>query len=71
MNEFFGRVVDFDETRGDGHLESDDGRRIYFHCIGIADGTRRIDVGARVSARRVTGHRGADEATDVRVTTRD
>ncbi|NNN10091.1 MAG: hypothetical protein HKL85_12990 [Acidimicrobiaceae bacterium] len=58
-------VVSFDEARGDGLLRDDRGRDYYFHCVHIADGTRLIDAGALVSARRAVGLRGRDEATDV------
>ena len=58
-------VVSFDGARGDGLLRDDRGRDYYFHCVHIADGTRLIDVGVLVSARRAVGLRGRDEATDV------
>ncbi len=57
-----GVVVDFDERRGDGIVESDEGEHLYFHCLEIADGTRVISVGARVRARRGVGRLGHDEA---------
>jgi cold shock CspA family protein len=60
-----GVVATFDERRGDGLVTSDRGERLYFHCVSIADGTRRIDVGARVRARRRVGHTGRDEVVDV------
>ncbi len=60
-----GVVVEFDEHRGDGWIDCDDGRW-YFHCVDIADGTRRIDNGSEVSGIRDVGHRGADEVRDVR-----
>ena len=45
-----GSVVAFDADRGWGELQLDDGRRLGFHCVAIADGSRTIEVGARVSA---------------------
>lgn len=60
-----GRVARFDEHRGDGVLVADDGETFYFHCVDLADGTRSVPVGARVTARRVVGHCGADEAAHV------
>ncbi|MDE3065865.1 MAG: hypothetical protein KGJ36_09340 [Acidobacteriota bacterium] len=60
-----GRVARFDERRGDGVLVADDGETFYFHCVDVADGTRAVPVGARVTARRAVGHCGADEAVDV------
>ncbi len=58
-------VVQFDETRGDGVLRDGRGREFYFHCVAIADGSRVVDPGATVRARRMIGLRGRDEATDV------
>ena len=60
-----GVVETFDERRGDGIIHSDRGEQIYFHCVSIADGTRRIDSGARVRAQRRVGHVGRDEVVDV------
>jgi CspA family cold shock protein len=58
-------VAHFDEARGDGVLRDSRGQEFYFHCVQIADGSRRIDVGTEVTARRVVGLRGRDEAADV------
>lgn len=44
-----GTVVAFDAKVGLGEVETDDGARLPFHCIVIADGSRSIEVGARVS----------------------
>ena len=60
-----GVVVEFDEHRGDGWIDGDGGRW-YFHCVAIADGSRRVDNGAEVTGTRVIGHRGVDEVSDVR-----
>ena len=60
-----GVVVDFDARRGDGTLESDEGESFYFHCLEIADGSRDIPVGARVTAERGSGRLGRDEARRV------
>jgi cold shock CspA family protein len=57
-----GRVEAFDDHRGDGRLRTDEGEVFYFHCVNIADGSRRVAVGERVTARRGVGHRGRDEA---------
>ena len=35
-----GTVIEFDEPRGLGVIEGDDGERYPFHCTRIADGTR-------------------------------
>ena len=60
-----GRVEAFDDHRGDGRLRTDEGEVFYFHCVNIADGSRRVEVGERVTARRGVGHLGRDEAFDV------
>ncbi len=60
-----GVVETFDERRGDGIVSSDRGERLYFHCVSIANGTRRIDPGVRVRAQRRVGHVGRDEVVDV------
>ncbi|MDH2902525.1 MAG: hypothetical protein PXZ08_01055 [Actinomycetota bacterium] len=58
-------VVGFDEARGDGVVRDERGREFSFHCVNIADGTRRIDAGALVRARRAVGLRGRDEVVDL------
>lgn len=60
-----GRVVAFDERRGLGEVEAADGTRYRFHCTRIADGTRAISPGARVTFEVVPGHLGAWEASAV------
>jgi len=57
-----GRIEVFEELRGDGILESDEGIAFHFHCVNIADGSRSVNLGQRVSARRGVGHLGRDEA---------
>ena len=44
-----GTVTAFDEFVGLGQVTADDGRVVDFQCVGIADGTRRIDVGTAVT----------------------
>lgn len=61
-----GTVVDFDDHRGYGHVEAEDGRRLFFHCTAVADGSRTIAVGAEVSFEVMAGHRGQWEATGLR-----
>lgn len=56
-----GVVHSFDDRRGDGFVLSDDGESFYFHCVSISDGSRHVDEGERISARRSVGHRGRDE----------
>ncbi len=60
-----GTVADFDERKGLGTVRADDGRELPFHCTRIADGSRAIDVGARVAFSVVPGHRGRWEAVDL------
>jgi CspA family cold shock protein len=43
-----GTVVAFDREVGLGEVLGDDGVRLPFHCIEIADGSRDIAVGALV-----------------------
>ncbi|HKH05764.1 MAG TPA: cold shock domain-containing protein [Acidimicrobiales bacterium] len=60
-----GAVEDFDDPRGLGTIRDDDGDELPFHCTAIADGTRTIEVGRRVTFAVVAGRRGRWEATDV------
>jgi cold shock CspA family protein len=61
-----GRVVEFDERGGYGHIEADDRTRRFFHCVAIADGSRTIAVGTPVTFRLVPGLAGRWEAGDIR-----
>jgi cold shock CspA family protein len=61
-----GRVTEFDEYRGLGEVEADDGRRFSFHCTAIADGTRTIPVDTSVEFEVVAGPLGRYEAGSVR-----
>jgi cold shock CspA family protein len=45
----YGAVSSFDERRGLGEITDDSGQVWPFHCAEIADGSRKIDVGQRVS----------------------
>jgi cold shock CspA family protein len=60
-----GRVEVFDEHRGDGLVRTDEGEGLYFHCVNIADGSRSIAVGERVSVNRAVGRLGRDEAVEI------
>jgi len=66
-----GRIEAFSDHRGDGLVLLDDGEVLYFHCVSIADGSRRVDVGDTVSARRGVGHLGHDEAFEIVKEVRD
>ncbi len=57
-----GRVASFDPTRGLGTVTDDAGPVYAFHATAIADGSRRIDVGTRVSYSLAPGHGGRHEA---------
>lgn len=56
-----GRVASFDPTRGLGTVTDDGGPVYAFHATAIADGSRRIDVGSRVSYSLAPGHGGRRE----------
>jgi cold shock CspA family protein len=60
-----GRVRTFDERRGLGEIESDDGATIPFHCTAIANGTRRIAPGTAVEFDVVAGLPGRWEAAAI------
>ena len=53
-----GRVVAFDPVRGLGEVEGVDGTRAPFHATAVADGSRRVEVGAAVSWLLAPGHGG-------------
>jgi cold shock protein len=57
-----GTVVEFDADRGLGTVDVADGTALPFHCTAIADGSRRIDPGTRVTFVVVPGHLGRLEA---------
>ena len=57
-----GVVTEFDDGAGFGAVRGDDGRDLFFHCTAIADGTRTIPVGARVTYTERPGHHGRWEA---------
>ncbi len=61
-----GTVVAFDAGVGLGEVRDDDGSTYAFHCVGIADGSRHVDVGARVTFTTLP-KLGRIEATDLRV----
>ena len=57
-----GRVTAFDPERGLGTVRDDDATCYDFHATAIADGSRRIGVGAAVAFTVAPGHRGRYEA---------
>ncbi len=62
-------MVAFDEPRGLGTIEAA-GVEHPFHCTQIADGTRSIEVGTKVTFELRPGHLGRYEATEIRAITR-
>ena len=60
-----GSVTEFDDALGLGVITSDDGTSFGFHCVSIADGSRTIEVGVRVSFG-VLLKLGRREAADIR-----
>ena len=58
-------VADFDDPRGLGTVLDDDDRRYDFHCTAVADGSRTIEVGTRVTFLLAAAHRGRFEARDI------
>jgi cold shock CspA family protein len=61
-----GLVDRFDERHGVGEIVDDDRHRYTFHSTQIADGTRRIAVGARVEFAVRPAARGRWEAASIR-----
>jgi len=61
-----GTVVSFDEHRGLGVVATAAGEELPFHCTAIADGSRRVAVGARVEFSVVPGLLGRREAGALR-----
>jgi cold shock CspA family protein len=59
----FGVVAAFDDFKGYGTVRADDGTTLFFHCTAVADGTRTIPVGTRVTFAARPGHRGQWEAS--------
>ena len=60
-----GRVTDFDEHVGLGHVTAEDGSEHLFHCVEIADGSRTIAVGTAVTFELLPKF-GRDEARAIR-----
>ncbi len=61
-----GVVESFDAHWGAGWIRDERQRRLYLHCVMIADGSRHIDPGTRVTFVRSSGLLGVDEAREVR-----
>jgi len=61
-----GVVLSFDDPRGLGIAIDHEGVEYPFHCANIADGSRRIEIGAAVTWRVIPGRLGRWEAADLR-----
>lgn len=59
-----GQVAEYDDQAGFGEVEAD-GRRFWFHCTAVLDGSRHAEPGQAVSFRVVPGHNGRWEAAEV------
>jgi cold shock CspA family protein len=59
-----GSVVAFDEPRGLGTIDAD-GTVYPFHCTALLDGTRAVEVGARVAFEVRPAGMGRWEATRI------
>jgi len=57
-----GSVTTFDDFRGLGTITDESGTELHFHCTGIADGSRTIEVGTAVRFDVVAGRLGRWEA---------
>jgi cold shock CspA family protein len=62
-----GTVVAFDVERGLGIVADEHGEQLPFHCTAIGEGSRVIDVGARVRYRVVGGPLGRWEGSELEV----
>ena len=59
-----GIVAEYDAHAGLGEVEAD-GTRYPLHCTQIADGSRHVEAGQRVSFHIVPGHLGRWQAAEV------
>ena len=60
-----GTVTAFDEARGLGEITADGGEVHHFHCTGIADGSRTVEVGTPVRFGIIPGRLGRWEAWEI------
>jgi cold shock CspA family protein len=60
-----GTVTAFDEGRGLGEITVEGGEVHPFHCTGIADGSRTIEVGTAVRFGIIPGRLGRWEAWEI------
>lgn len=59
-------MVEYDDHKGYGFVATADGRRLFFHCTAIADGSRTIPVDVEVEYDEVVDARGEPEAAGVK-----
>lgn len=57
-----GTVTVWDDDRGLGEVTTAEGTVVPLHCVGIADGSRTIEVGTSVTFHLVAGRAGRWEA---------
>ena len=60
-----GEVTAFDEQVGLGLVRADDGCEHAFHCVAVADGSRSIPTGVRVTFTVAPGLPGAWQAWSI------
>jgi cold shock CspA family protein len=60
-----GVVASYDDRAGYGEILDDDGRRWWFHCTAVADGSRTIIEQSTVCFQLAAGHLGRYEAVDL------
>jgi cold shock protein len=60
-----GVVTAFDEPRGLGTIDADDGATYPFHCTALVDGTRTVDEGTVVTFEVRPGRMGRWEAARI------
>ncbi|HVF31530.1 MAG TPA: cold shock domain-containing protein [Acidimicrobiales bacterium] len=58
-------MAGFDEHKGFGTVQAEDGRELFFHCTQLVDGSRTVEVGTLVRFEVVPGHLGRWEAARV------
>ena len=61
-----GLVRTFDAEAGLGEVGTEDDGAFPFHCVAVADGSRRVNVGAEVTFTVGPGLPGRWEAFDIR-----
>ncbi len=60
-----GVISAFDAAVGLGQIRAADGAMLGFHCVGLADGSRQIEVGAAVRFSVAAGLHGRWEAATI------